>query len=302
VIVVVGEALVDLAVHPDGTVGAHLGGGPFNTARTLGRLDVPVAFLGRLSTDAFGRRLRDALAADGVSLDGIALCDEPTTLALAELDQHGAATYRFYVEGTSVPGLTTAHALAVLPPLEALHVGTLGLVLEPLADATTALVDRLAGDALVMVDPNVRPGVIGDEAAYRARLDRVLAQADVVKVSDDDLAWLAPGVAPEDAARRILDIGAGVVMVTLGARGALVVGAGFAEAVRGPDVTVADTIGAGDAFAGGVLAWWHDNGWPELTDAPSAVAATAFACRVAAATVARPGADPPRRADLAPST
>lgn len=298
-ILVAGEALVDLAVRSDCSVEAHLGGGPFNSARALGRLGVPVGFLGRLSTDAFGRRARAALVEDGVDLGCVVGTDDPTTLALAELDERGTATYRFYTDGTSVPGLTVDEALARLPAtVDAVHVGTLGLVLEPLATASEAVVRRLGGDALVLVDPNVRPAVLRDPEAYRARLARIVALADVVKVSDEDLAWLAPGATPEAAAQALLAAGARTVFVTLGGEGALVIGPGFSERVAAPSVVVADTIGAGDAFAGGLLAWWHEHGHPDLATPTAARDAAAFACAVAAATVARPGADPPRRAEL----
>ena len=298
-IVVVGEALVDLVRRVDGSISAHPGGGPFNTARTLGRLGRPVTFLGRLSNDAFGRQLRAELTADGVGDATAPDTDDPTTLALAQLDEGGAATYHFYVQGTSVPGLTPDDALTLVPAqVDALHVGTLGLVLEPFAVAAEALVDRLAGSALVLVDPNVRPILITDRSGYLARLERIVAKADVLKVSDEDLAWLAPGVEPITAARRLLDQGAGLVLVTLGANGATAVGPGFAEHVDAPAVDVIDTIGAGDSFAGAVLAWWEEHDRPSLADATTARAAVAFAVRVAAITCSRAGANPPWRYEL----
>jgi fructokinase len=303
-ILVVGEALVDLTLSADGGLASHLGGGPFNTARALGRLDVPVGFLGRLSNDVFGRRLRAALADDGVDTTRIVDTDDPTTLALAELDEHGHASYRFYLQGTSVPGLTAAQAMAAVrttvegQPIDALHVGTLALVVEPFATASAALVEAMAGDVLVLVDPNVRPAVIADRASYLTRLDGVLARADVVKVSDDDLAWMRPDDAIEPGARALLALGPRLVLVTMGARGALVVTRDGTESVPAPAAAVVDTIGAGDTFAAGVLAWWHDHDRPDLGHLDAAVAATRFACAVAGITVQRAGADPPRRAEL----
>src|SRR5438034_10116582 len=135
VIVVGGEALFDLVLQ-DGSeeIRAHPGGGPFNTARTIGRLQQPVAFLGRLSTDRFGTIHERMLAEDGVRLDAIVRTDEPTTLALAEVDESGSARYRFYERSTAAPGLTPEAALEALPRAVAiLHVGTLGLALEPIA-------------------------------------------------------------------------------------------------------------------------------------------------------------------------
>ena len=299
---VAGEALIDLVPAGDGTLAAHPGGGPFNTARTLGRLERPVAYLGRLSTDAFGAELAGRLAADGVRLDAHVRTDDPTTLALVELEEGGSARYRFYAAGTAASGLTEADALAALPDGVAfLHVGTLGLVLEPMATALEALAAELAGHALVMIDPNCRPAVIADATGYRARLARVLARADVVKVSDDDLAWLAPGVPAPDAARALLGQGPAVVLLTCGADGALALTAAGEEAVAAPPVEVVDTIGAGDAFSGGWLAWWSERGLgrAELADAASVAEATRFACLVAARTCERAGASPPSRAEMA---
>jgi fructokinase len=300
--VVAGEALIDLVPAPGDALAAHPGGAAFNTARTLGRLERPVAYLGRISTDRFGARMAALLAEDGVRDDAVVRTGDPTTLALAEVDASGAATYRFYDRGTSAPGLTEADALAVVPlGVAYLHVGTLGLVLEPMAAAHEALAARLAGDALVMVDPNCRPTSIPDPVPYRARLERVLAHADVVKVSEEDLTWLTPGAAPLDAARALLERGPTVVLLTRGGEGAVAIDARQEEAVPAPRVEVVDTIGAGDAFSGGWLAWWAERGLgrAELAQPAEVLAATRFACLVAALTCARPGASPPHRAELA---
>jgi fructokinase len=243
--------------------------------------------------------MAELLAADGVRDNAVVRTGDPTTLALAEVDSTGAATYRFYERGTSAPGLTEADALAALPAGTAfLHVGSLGLALEPMAAALEALATRLAGDALVMVDPNCRPAMGGGE--YRSRLERVLAVADVVKVSDDDLAFLAPGVPALQAARALLDRGPSVVLLTRGSEGAIAIAAGQEDAVPAPPVEVVDTIGAGDAFSGGWLAHWaeHGLGRGDLARPDAVRAATRFACLVAALTCARAGASPPRRAEL----
>jgi fructokinase len=294
-IVVGGEALIDLVPTGDGAFGAHPGGGPFNTARTLGRLGRPVAYLGRLSTDGFGTQLAGLLDADGVRPDAVVRTEQPTTLALVELDAQGSARYRFYTEATSAPGLTAADAVPLAVAM--LHIGTLGLLLEPMAAALEALAVQLSGSALVMVDPNVRPETVEDHEPYRARLARVLAAADVVKVSDEDLAWLAPDRDPLDAARAL---GPAVVLLTRGAQGAVVLTAGHEVDVPAPRVDVVDTIGAGDAFSGGWLAWWseHGLGRAELARVDDVIAATRFACLVAARTCARPGASPPWRDEL----
>jgi fructokinase len=301
-IVVAGEALVDLVVAPDGGLAGHPGGGPYNVARTVGRLEQPVAYLGRVSTDGFGRRLRRELEGDGVALGAVVATDAPTTLALAELDATGAARYRFYEAGTSAPGLTLEAALAALPEhIGTFYVGTLGLVFEPMASTLEALVARMGDETLVALDPNCRPATIADPAAFRGRLARLLARADLVKASEDDLAWIDPGIDPVTAARALLSphIHA-VALVTRGAAGALVITGDEEVEVHSAEVEVVDTIGAGDAFMGAFLADWSRRGLAraDLDRLDEVVQAARFACRVAAITCARAGADPPRLAEV----
>ncbi|HEY4097449.1 MAG TPA: carbohydrate kinase [Baekduia sp.] len=294
-IVVAGEALIDLVPAGEGgMLSAHAGGGPFNVARAAARLGAPVSFLGRLSTDRFGVTLRAALAADGVGLATAVATDAPTTLAVAEVGADGAADYRFYADGTSAPGLTHEDLARVLPnAMATLCVGTLGLVFEPSATALEHAVARVGAGVLVAVDPNVRPAAITDPAAFRARLDRIMARADLVKASADDLAWLRPGLDPVAAMQTIP---ARLRIITLGGDGALIVPAtGDPIPIAAPHVDVVDTIGAGDAFLGALLADLTQAG---LADLERAIKATTFACRVAALTCTRAGADPPRRSDL----
>jgi len=304
VIIVGGEALVDLVVAPDGSLAAHHGGGPFNAARTMARLGAPAAYLGRLSGDRFGRTLRESLVADGVATDLVVATDDPTTLALAELDPSGAASYQFYIEHTSAPGLTVTDALAVLARLPArpfaVHVGTLGLVLEPMASAYQAVVAQLAGEALIVVDANCRPVLIHDRDAYWTRMRSVLADADVVKVSDEDLAFLSMCAGGGLTATGLLAFGPTVVLLTGGAAGSDVVTAAGVSHIDTPPTKVVDTIGAGDAFGGGFVAWWHEHGRQraDLADRDALVAAARFATVVASRTCERAGADPPHRHEL----
>ena len=300
-IVVAGEALIDLLIHPDGRLAAVPGGAPFNTARTIARLGGAVAFLGRLSSDRFGGVLRERLASDGVDLSLAGTTDAPTTLAVAELDGDGAATYRFHTAETSAPGLTretVRSALAARPA--AFHLGTLGLVLEPMASALAAGVTGLGDETLVMLDPNCRPAVIDRRDAYLERLDAVLGRADVVKVSLEDLAYLAPGEAVSTAARALLERGPSVVLLTDGSRGVSIVTRGGAVAVPVPAVRVVDTVGAGDAFGGGFLARWIERGLgrSELADEAAVREAVTRAIEVASLTCRRPGAEPPLRVEV----
>jgi fructokinase len=302
VIVVAGEALVDVVLDPVGGLLGHPGGGPYNVARTIGRLDQPVVYLGRISTDRFGKRLRRELEDDGVHLDAVVPTADPTTLALAEMDGDGAATYHFYTAGTSTPGLTPEDALGALPKrVEMLHVGTLGLVLEPMASALEAVVRQMPDETLVAVDPNCRPAIIDDVPVYRERLSRILRRTDLLKVSEDDLAWLAPGREATTAARAFLDEGPTVAVVTRGAQGALVVTPSETVTVPAAPAQVVDTIGAGDAFGGAFLAWWREHalGRADLVNQEAVVEATRFACLVAARTCESAGAVPPRASQLA---
>jgi len=302
-ILVGGEALYDLVARADGSLSGHPGGGPFNTARTIGRLRRPVAYLGRLSTDRLGATQERMLLEDGVDLTALQRTDDPSTLALASLDEDGAASYAFYAAGTAAPGLTPAAALASLPAeVAALHVGTLGLVLEPLATALQAVVARLAGRTMVVVDPNCRPWVIDAPGVYRARLERVMRMSDLVKVSEEDLAWLDPRRSAPEAARELLALGPKVVLLTRGAAGATIVSPRGDTPVAPVAVDVVDTIGAGDAFSGGFLAWWssHALGAGDLTREDLVFEAAQFAAVVAARTVAVAGASPPAIARVAP--
>ncbi|MEY2533261.1 MAG: fructokinase [bacterium] len=302
VILVGGEALYDVVLTDGDELKAHPGGGPFNAARAIARLERPVAYLGRLSNDRFGARLERILVDDGVHLGSVVRTDEPTTLALAEIGDAGSVSrYRFYAQGTSAAGLTSEAALAALPDkVHTLFVGTLGLVLEPMASALEAVVDRLSETALVAVDPNCRPDVIRDPAAYRRRLGWTLARSHLLKVSEEDVAYLYPNRDPVDATRALLADGPSIGVLTRGGEGAVVVSMDRAEAVSPPPIQVVDTIGAGDAFAGGFLSWWHEQGLGReaLISFDTVVQATRFACVVAARTCERAGASPPRRSEL----
>jgi fructokinase len=300
-VVVTGEALVDLVLARDGSLVGHPGGGPYNVARTIGRLEQPVAYLGRISTDGFGARLRRELEADGVSLDNVVATDAPTTLALAELDAAGAASYHFYAAGTSAPGLTLEAATVALPErIATFYLGTLGLVFEPMATTLAAIVAGMDGDTLVALDPNCRPTMIEDPAAFRGRLSRLLARTDVLKASEEDLEWLDPGADPVIAARALLASDHAVALVTLGGDGALVVTRNHVREIASPLVEVVDTIGAGDSFIGAFLAHWHGRGLGRagLLRLDDVAEAAVFACHVAAVTCSRAGADPPRLGEL----
>ena len=300
-IVVCGEALIDMVTSADGTRRPAPGGGPFNTARALARLEVPTAFLGHFSTDAYGRLLTDQLTKDGASLALASFGPEPTTIAVANIGKDGLAEYEFSIEGTSAPNLTLEMLPADLPAeVTALHLGTLGLVLEPMASSLAELVRREHGRRLVMLDPNIRP-VLATDPGYRQRLRWFITQSTIVKASADDLAWLYPEIDYETAAERILDTGVRLVMVTLGAAGAYGTTGKVQACVSAPPVEVVDTIGAGDAFGAAALAWLHDRKAlePDFSLSKTQLESLLeFSCLAASLTCSRSGAEPPWRSEM----
>ena len=301
-IAVTGEALIDLVAGHDGRLAARPGGGPFNTARAIGRLGLAVAFLGRLSTDRFGRQLQASLDADGVTLALPGLTDAPTTLAVVDVDHVGSPRYRFYTGGTSAAALEYPALAAALPGgLTALYAGGLGLVMEPIATS----IDRVIGSdlphgALLMIDPNVRPEVIGDGQAYLARLSRILRRADVVKISSEDLAYLAPNVPAPTAAAALLGQGPALVLMTDGPRPARALLRDGELTAEVPEVQVVDTVGAGDAFGGAFLAWWCGNGLTRAELGRPGPVREALQAAAEAASIActRAGAEPPWLAEV----
>jgi fructokinase len=301
VIVVCGEALIDMTSGGDGSQQATPGGGPFNAARALARLGVPAAFLGRLSDDAFGRRLANVLVTDGASLELASIGSEPTTIAMADIDNEGFAEYQFLVQGTSAPNLTPEMVPEKFgAQVSAIYAGTLGLVLEPMASTLVDLIRREHGQRLVMLDPNIRVGLVPD-SEYRAHLRAVISQSTIVKASVADLAWLYPGIGYEEAAEYILGEGASLAVVTLGAEGAFGAHRDARILVAAPHVEVVDTIGAGDAFGAGLLAWLHDHDAirPDLSLQPDELReALAFACLAGALTCTRAGAEPPWKSEM----
>ena len=295
-----GEALIDMLPRQAGEetcFAPHAGGAVFNTAIALGRLGAPVQFFSGLSSDLFGTILRDQLAASGVDASPAAISDRPTTLAFVTL-VNGHASYAFYDENTAGRMLTPADLPAT--QADAIFFGGISLVVDPCAAAYEALMLREAPRAVTMIDPNIRPGFIQDEPAYRARLDRMLAVADIIKISDEDLAWISGDT---DAAALRAQTGAAVVLLTRGADGVTVVTAAGSFDVPAVKADVVDTVGAGDTFSAGFLANLDAQGLLTKSaiaqaDRAALARAAAFGARVAAITVSRAGANPPWASEL----
>jgi fructokinase len=297
VIAVAGEALIDL-VERDGTLHPLPGGGPFNTAVALGRLGVPTGFLGRLSYDQFGELLAGLLLESGVDDRYVLRGPAPTPVAVVHTSDDGDAAYSFHLAGTAYADLTAVDMPELGAEVVALHLGTLALATDPPAAALEGLMRRESERRLIMVDPNVRPDVIGDRDLYRARFESWLSDAHLVKLSASDAEWLYPELEPPACAQRLLSLGAALAVVTLGPDGALAVsGAGEARVASQP-VDVVDTVGAGDAFGAGLLRrlWVSDALNAEAVasmDDPALNDALSFACAVAALQCSRAGAAPP---------
>ena len=298
-----GEALIDMVAAPslDGPDGfvPHSGGAVFNTAIALGRLGARAGMLTGLSRDMFGDQLADALKASDVDTTHIIRSVRPSTLAFVKLED-GQASYSFFDEN-SAGRMIRAEDMPALPSdITALFFGGISLASDPSASAYAALLERQGGSRAVMIDPNIRPLFITDAEGYRRRMAAMISQADIVKVSDEDLDWL--NTAPLTQAEKIsamLDTGPSVVIVTQGAEGAIATLAdGTSIAVPAVKTNVVDTIGAGDTFNAGFLAKLSelDLLTPEAlgTLDPDALRdAMTYGARVAAITVSRAGANPP---------
>jgi fructokinase len=301
-IVVAGEALVDL-IGEDGGLRPHLGGGPFNTAVALGRLGVPVGFLGRLSTDRFGQLLATCLTDSGVDGRYVMRGPAPTPLAVVHETPDGGHEFTFYLAGTAYADLTSDELPELGPDVTTLSAGTLALATDPPASAIEALLARESQRRLIVVDPNVRPAVFGEPDAYRRRFEHWASFAHVVKLSDADAHWLYPRLSLESVVDSLLERGVRLAVLTRGADGAFAKSAVGDAQVASPAVDVVDTVGAGDAFGAGLMRWlWAS----DRLDAEAVgslggdalVEGLDFAAAVGALQCSRAGATPPTLAEV----
>ncbi|QUJ76129.1 carbohydrate kinase [Sulfitobacter albidus] len=298
-----GEALIDMlpisvSTGPD-AFQPHPGGAVFNTAIALGRLGVDCGLLTGLSRDMFGDQLTEALRVSGVSTAHVIYSDRPSTLAFVRLTD-GQASYSFFDESSAGRMLAPQDLPKLDAGVTALYFGGISLACEPAAETYAALLDRHADSYPVMIDPNIRPGFIADPNRYRARLNRMIGQSDIVKVSDEDLDWIDTGTGDvATKAARLLAQGPAVVIVTRGGAGATgYLRGGATVDVPSQKVLVVDTVGAGDTFNAGVLAQLSRDGALQkstlATLSPDTLhAALSFGATVAAVTVSRAGANPP---------
>ncbi len=302
-----GEALIDMlprtATSGEAAFAPYAGGAVFNTAIALGRLGAPSGFFSGISTDMLGEILADTLTASKVDTSHLARSNRPTTVAFVKLVD-GQATYAFYDENTAGLMLSKADLPTLPAQVSTLFFGGISLVNDPAASTYEALQARESATRVTMIDPNIRPGfVAGKEVPYRARIERMIARADIVKLSDEDLHWLMGDGDIVTLARDILTKGPKLVFITEGAEGARAITATQNRFVAARKVTVADTVGAGDTFNAGALCSLHEAG--ALTKARLAALSDAelddalmLGAHAAAITVSRAGANPPWRAEL----
>jgi fructokinase len=306
-IVVAGEALMDCIPLPDDAFRPVVGGSPFNVAVAAARLgrpaDTGIGFMSGVSTDFFGDRLMRALHAEGIDTAWVARLDAPTTLAFVDLTGP-SPRYAFYDEGSATRTFTTATIPPIPDASRFVHVGSVSLIGRPGADELAAMAHTAAAAGrVVSVDPNVRASLVANDPAWRPRINGLLKIASVVKLSDEDLDTLEPGMSPADFATQTLAGGVGLVIVTRGGDGACAwTATGHAE-VAAPRIVVADTIGAGDTLMAATLVHLAEHG----VDTPAAIAALGtpaltdlltFATRAAAITCTRAGCNPPLRHEV----
>jgi fructokinase len=295
---VCGEVLIDLIPGADGVRVGHVGGGPANTAKALARLGQDVQFIAGISTDEDGVAARKELLEDEVKLDLTLSSDKPTCLAIVSLDANGGASYEFKIAGTA----TFDFSLEWLPDPSrykpnVLHIGTLAMVIQPGADVLYDWALRVAEFAPIVFDPNIRPAVLADRDLYEAAVEKWAAISSVIKVSDDDLAWLYPGQNYVDVAARWISDGAALVVVTRGAQGIIGFSAEGSVEVEGAKITVADTVGAGDTVGAIIVEAMIEKGVLALTG--DVLRATLHRAAVAAGiTCSRKGAQPPYKHEL----
>ncbi|MBD0415971.1 carbohydrate kinase family protein [Oryzicola mucosus] len=305
-IVCCGEALIDMlpreSVAGEPAFAPYAGGAIFNSAIALGRLGAPVEFFSGLSSDLFGQQIRDVLAESKVGSRFADVSARPTTLAFVRL-QDGHATYTFYDENTAGRMLNEDDLPSFEEDVGAMLFGGISLIAEPCGSTYEALMRREHQDRLIMLDPNIRPGFITDRDKHAERILRMMAMSDIVKLSDEDLAWFGETGSVDDIAAKWLRTGPKLIIVTQGSKSVIAYSDSQKVTVDPRSVEVVDTVGAGDTFNAGVLAALHDKS--ALTKAKVAAlsadelrGALELGVKAAAVTVSRAGANPPWRHEL----
>jgi len=302
-----GEALIDMlprtTTEGEAAFAPYVGGAVFNSAIALGRLGAPAGFFSGLSSDLFGGQFREALGASKVSSTYAHTSPRPTTLAFVRLT-NGQATYTFYDENTAGRMLTIEDLPKLGAEIEAMLFGAISLISEPAGSAYEEFMRREHRSRVMMLDPNIRPNFIPDKAKHLRRIREMMAMADIVKLSDEDLKWFDEAGSHEEVVRNWLDRGPKLIVVTHGSEGAVGYSKAHKVTVMPQKVKVVDTVGAGDTFNAGILASLHEQGLltkAAIGDLPEEAIRKALelGAKAAAVTVSRAGANPPWRHEIA---
>lgn len=304
-----GEALIDfipvLDSNGNNAYKPAPGGSPYNSSIASARLGARAVFLGRVSRDFFGDQLISNLEKNGVDTSHTVRTDQPSTLAFVKKTPNGEARYAFFVTDAADRGLVPEDIPDPLPPeLNCIQFGSISLIPDPVSSTILDLVERESQRLVISFDPNIRTVLVEDEADYRRRVERAFSAATIIKISDEDLDWVDPGVDVREAAAKLLSDRTKLVVVTLGAEGAFAVTPRGTYSVSGVETEVSDTVGAGDSFHSALLAWLSRK--KKLTleavgelEKEDVEAMLSFAARVASKTCSRPGADPPYLREVA---
>lgn len=309
--VICGEALIDIFVEQgeeenitEFPLQACVGGSPFNVAIGMARLEQSSALLTGISTDMFGKRLTTVLDAEGVSQEFVVKKEAPTTVAFVEKDAEGIPTYSFYGAGTADTTMSLDDVNVDLDSAIGIHVGSYTIVAQPTADSYLSLIKKHTGNKIISLDPNIRAIVEPDMSIWQKRVEELVQLADVVKVSDEDLSLLYPDEEPEVIAKRWLDTGLKLITLTRGGDGATLWSPQAQVDIKTPNVSVVDTVGAGDTFQSALLSSvsdlyeTHKENWPETLNANTLESIGTYATNAAAITCSRRGADLPTRAEV----
>lgn len=309
--IICGEALIDIFVDDNSKsvqtsfpLQASVGGSPFNVAIGLARLGQHVSLLTGLSTDIFGQRLSSVLVSEGVSQELIVKKDSPSTVAFIEKNKEGVPSYLFLGEGAADRSLSTADIDIQMDTPTAIHLGSYSIVAQPTADSLLGLVKNFSGKCLISLDPNIRAIVEPDMKVWQIRVEELVTLADIVKISDEDLELLYPDNAPEDILEKWLDTGLKMIVLTRGGEGSTLWSSQAKVNVATPNITVIDTVGAGDTYQAALLESLgnliadHGYEWATQLSSDKLTEIGSYAAAAAAITCSRQGADLPTKSEI----
>jgi len=300
----VGELLIDFIGSTEEGFVPFPGGSPYNTAIAMGRLGAPTEFFSRISTDMFGQQLVSHLRAQKVGISYAPRSKDPTILSFIKMEAGGKPEYAFFANGCADRMMQPSDLPFPLPKeVQAVQIGSISLVLEPGASSIVGFIEKVHSSVVVSYDPNIRASLIPDHAAYAQRFEKLVGMSDIIKLSDEDLYWLYPGLTWEQGVDKILQLGTTLVALTRGEGGAVLTTA--QTRVEQPMVSfgLADTVGAGDTFHGALLAYLYDH---ELLTKEQIrqlshdqlQSAGAYATQAAGINCSRKGADPPWKKEM----